>query len=886
MSLCVGERLGPYEILAAIGAGGMGEVYRAHDTKLKRDVALKVLPDAFAHDPERMARFQREAEVLASLNHPNIAAIYGVEDRALVMELVEGDSPKGPLSFDGTWHIASQIAAALEYAHDKGIVHRDLKPANIKITPEGVVKLLDFGLAKAFTNQREAPASAGVNSPTLTIAATEVGMILGTAAYMSPEQAKGKSVDKRADIWAFGVVLYELLTGDRLFSGEDVAETLAAVIHKQPDLTKTPREARRLLEECLQKDPKQRLRDIGDAKRLLGENAAAVAAASVSRLGRLPWIAAGMLAIAFMLALAGWYRATRPVEKPLMRMSVDLGPNAVAGVAVTTAISPDGTRIVFPMRSPDGKQQLGMRLLEQTQATLLPGSAGASDPFFSPDGQWIGFFADSKMKKISVLGGAPLTLCDAPLMRGASWGEDGNIIVALNGGGLSRVPAAGGTPQPLTQLERGELTHRWPQVLPGGTAVLFTSSHGNVTYFDATVEALSRKTGVRKTVVTSAYFGRYLPTNGSTGHLIYVHDGTLFAVPFDPDRLELRGTPAPILEDLAAVITLGAAQFDFSQTGTFVYRSGTVADQSWPVVWLDSSGKTQPLVTKPNGYTTPRFSPDGRLLALALGAGGAREFQIYDWQRGTMSRLVLTTEANFYPTWSPDGKYLAFRSATPTGSKIQWTRVDGSSEPVPLLETKGIALPYSFSPEGRLAYRDGGPETGLDLWTLPLDLRDPDHPKPGKPEPFLRTRFNETFAMFSPNGHWIAYQSDESGRNEVYVRPFPGPGEKWQVSTGGGTLPLWSRDGRELFFENPDNRIMVADCMVKASTFASGKPRLWSETPIRDIGGISNYGLAPDGKRFAVFPVPEPAAEEKGSLHVTFLLNFFDELRRKVPAGK
>jgi Tol biopolymer transport system component len=706
MPFSPGDKLGPYEILAPIGAGGMGEVYKARDTKLDREVAVKVLPAALAQDPERLTRFEREAKVLASLNHPNIAQIYGIEEsngvRALVMELVPGQTLKGPLPLETALNYAKQIADALEVAHEKAITHRDLKPGNIMVTPAGVVKVLDFGLA-AVGQPTGADDGNPTNSPTLTIAATQAGMIMGTAGYMSPEQAAGQTVDRRTDIWAFGVVLWEVLTGKRLFEGASISHILAAVLKDEPDFTQVPLKVRRLLQSCLQKDPKHRLQAIGDWRLLVDETSAQMTAPSTAPIGRLPWIAAGVLAVVAAVGLAGWYRATRPVEKPLMRLSVDLGPNAVEGAAVTTAISPDGTRIVFPMRGADGKQQLATRLLEQTQASLLPGTVGASDSFFSPDGQWIGFFADRKMKKISVLGGAPVTLCDAPSSRGASWGEDGTIVAALNSGeGLSRVPAAGGTPRPFTKLERGELTHRWPQVLPGGKAVLFTSSHANVTYTDATVEALSPQTGVRKTVVTGAYFGRYLPTNGSTGHLIYIHDGTLFAVPFDPDRLELRGAPAPVLEDVDAVINLGAAQFDFSRTGAFIYRNGKARDQGWPVVWLDSSGKTQPLVTKPNGYTSPRFSPDGRLLSLALGAGGAHEFQIFDWQRGTMSRLVLTTEANFYPTWSPDGKHLAFRATTSTGSVIRWTRADGSTEPVSLLETKDIALPYSFSPDGRL----------------------------------------------------------------------------------------------------------------------------------------------------------------------------------------
>jgi predicted Ser/Thr protein kinase len=485
MPLPVGDKLGHYEILAPIGAGGMGEVYRARDTKLKRDVALKVLPDSFANDPERMARFQREAEVLASLNHPNIAQIYGVEERALAMELVEGEAPKGPMPFDDAWKIASQIAAALEYAHDKGIIHRDLKPANIKVTPDGTVKLLDFGLAKAFTNQRE-PQTSAENSPTLTLAATEVGVILGTAAYMPPEQAKGKSVDKRADIWSFGVVFYELLTGERAFQGEDVSETLVSVMRDQPDLSKVPAKARKLIGRCLEKDPKKRLRDIGEAAFLLEEPQELGSVAPLrSRLGWLAWAVAGVSTLALIVSAVLLYNATRPAPlRPLMRLNVEIAPDtplALGGNAGNMlAVSPDGARLALTLRGADGKVRLYTRLMSQGQVTPLAGTDNASFPFFSPDNEWIGFFADGKLKKISVEGGAAVTLCDAPSLRGASWGDDGNIIAALsNTGGLSRIPSAGGTPVPVTKLNPGERSHRWPQVLPGSQAVLFTTQLGN-----------------------------------------------------------------------------------------------------------------------------------------------------------------------------------------------------------------------------------------------------------------------------------------------------------------------------------------------------------------------------------------------------------------------
>jgi serine/threonine-protein kinase len=478
--LAAGERLGPYEILAPIGAGGMGEVYRARDTKLKRDVALKVLPEVFARDPGRMARFQREAEVLASLNHPNIAHIYGVEERALVMELVEGESPKGPLPFDDAWKIALQIADALEYAHERGVIHRDLKPANVKVTPDGVVKLLDFGLAKAFSETPDAGSTDPENSPTITLGATVAGTVLGTAAYMSPEQAKGKKVDKRADIWSWGVVLYELLTGERLFKGSDTTDTLAQVLTKEPPLERVPQQARRLLSECLQKDPKQRLRDIGDARRLLAEET--VTAPSRSRLGFA--IAAAMTIIAAGLGWIAW-RATLPVERPLMQLSVELGPDAnlALGAGGSIALSSDGTLLALTVRGADGQPHLATRRIDQGQLNVLAGTEGAQGPFFSPDGRWIGFAVAGALKKISAQGGAAVPLWNAYGI-GGSWGDDGNIIAVLGiMGGLSRIPEAGGTARSIADIKPGETVgYRFPQVLPGSqTAVLCVrrANHGH-----------------------------------------------------------------------------------------------------------------------------------------------------------------------------------------------------------------------------------------------------------------------------------------------------------------------------------------------------------------------------------------------------------------------
>ena len=893
MTLAAGTKLGPYEILYAIGAGGMGEVYQAHDTKLGRDVAIKVLPEAFAHDPQRMSRFQREAKLLASLNHPNIATIHGLEEsngtHYLVMELVPGETLRervareGALPVDEALAIARQIAEALEAAHEKSIIHRDLKPANVKVTPEGKVKVLDFGLAKAFAG--EEAGSDPSNSPTLSQAATLPGVILGTPAYMSPEQAQGKQVDKRADIWAFGVVLYEMVTGRMPFRGQGVSETLAAVLKEEPLWDRVPAKVQGLVRGCLKKDPKQRLHDIADASLLLEETTQSPDRANPGlRHSRVLWVAA--LAVVAVVPVWIAWRATRPVDRPLMRFSADLGPEAVKGANITAAISPDGTRLAFVARGSAGKEQLATRLLDQAQAKVLSGTENAADPFFSPDGLWIGFFADGKMKKIPVHGGAVVTLCDAPGPGGASWGGDGSIIATLtlsNGSGLSRVAAAGGTPQAITKpREKGEVLHRWPQILPGGQDVLFTGNTVPAGYDDASIEVLSLRSGQWKVVQRGGYFGRYLPS----GHLLYLHQGTLFAVGFNLDRLEIRGTPVPLLEDVAGNAAYGGGQYDVARNGTLVYLSGKPSNAGWSIAWMDGTGKTQPLVAALGLYFFPRFSPDGKRLALAVGSFGNGDIQVYDWQRDTMTRLTFTQGIR-RPVWTPDGKHIAFSLQSPSTSSIRWIRADGAGEAQVLLEVKGPLGVSSFSPDGtRLALAEGGGDTGLDLWTLPLDVSDPEHPKPGKPELFLRTPFDEYDPVFSPDGRWIAYTSRESGPNEVYVRPFPGPGGKWQISTAGGAHAMWSHNGRELFYESADNHIMAATYTAKADSFAPDKPRSLSNTQIFEpVAFQSNLDLLPDGKRFAVIPRPEATSEQQGSVHVTVLLNFFDELRRKLAPG-
>ena len=832
MPISPGDKLGPYEILAPIGAGGMGEVYRARDTRLKRDVALKVLPGAFASEPDRLTRFQREAEVLASLNHPNIAAIYGIEHadgvHALAMEFVEGASPKGPLPFEEAWKICSQIAEALEYAHDKGVIHRDLKPANVMVTPDGVVKLLDFGLAKAMSAQREAsPTSAAVeNSPTLTMGATQAGVVLGTAAYMSPEQARGKNVDKRADVWAFGVVLYELLTGRRPFRGEDIGDILASVIKEEPDYAPVPVQAQRLVRRCLEKDPKKRLRDISAAPDLLAAEPAPAAAASgastLSRFRLAGWIAAaGVLAVTAAIAGYGWWRATRPVDKPLVRVSVDLGPEAVRGQIGTAILSPDGTRLVYVGSAPGGLTRLFTRRLDQAEATPLTGteSSSALQPFFSPDGHWIGFTVSGVLKKIAAEGGSPVTLGPAGIW-GASWGDDGNIILGSLTG-LRWVPEAGGMAQPFKHSGGVQVL---PDVLPGAKAVLFTTATGvsSTSMNDNDIAVMTLPDGEVKTLLHGGYAPHYLPTSGGTGHLVYVHEGTMFAVAFDPDRLEVRGTPVPVLEGVAAdpAALTGGGQFAVSKSGTLVYLSGKFSIAGQTMQWLDATGQTKPLVSQPGTYSAPRLSPDGQRLAYTAAGSKGTDVWVYDVGRGTPTQITFTGPGGRELAWAPDSKHLVFGD----GTALWWIRADGSGQPQKVLDQANNPRPGFFTADGRLVYAPSASGGLPDVWTLPIDLSDAEHPKPGKAEPFLADpQIVEVDPAFSPDGKFIAYASNESGPEEIYVRPFPGPGGKWKISTAGGKFPVFARAARELFFLGGDDRIWVADYTIQDGAFSAGQ---------------------------------------------------------------
>jgi serine/threonine-protein kinase len=877
MALSVGTRLGHYEVLAPLGAGGMGEVYRAKDTKLDREVAIKILPDALTQDRERLARFEREAKVLASLNHPHIAQIYAVEQTALVIEFVDGRPLKGPLPVETALHYSKQIADALGAAHEKRIIHRDLKPANVMITQAGEVKVLDFGLA-AVTTASDSTSGDAAASPTLTLSPSRPGIILGTPAYMAPEQARGEKVDKRADIWAFGCLLYEMLTGKSLFKGDTASDILAAVMREAPSLEAVPSYLRPALEKCLRKDPRRRWRDIGDAQMALEEaQVEDVLPRPARQRTALPWTLTSIMAAALSLVLLLlWPRAP---DRPLMRLQVDLGPDAfLSGPNSSTfAISPDGSGLVYGTTGADGQVRLAVRRLDQAQATVLAGTEGARTPFFSPDGQWIGFNAAGKLKKISTHGGAVTGLSDAPNFRGATWTEDGFIIAAPDTQGpLMRLSASGGVLKPLTQLDKatGESTHRWPQVLPGGKAVLFTSHTTTGNYEDAAIVAQSLVTGRRNVLWRGGSYGRYV----LSGHLLFAHAGTLFAVPMDVDRLKLTGDPSPVLESVASYPVTGAASFDFARNGLLVFQSGE-SSQREAMYWIRASGLPQLVSTFPGAFSL-RLSPDGRRIALSVSEGSSREVWIYDLERGTRTRLTFGGDGS-NPIWTLDGKNIVYVFR----NEIQSVRADGAGETTRLYASSGSPQLGSFSPDGKhLVFGIQAAGTGGDLWTMPVGVLPDGRLKAGPPEPFLKTPFNELDAEFSPDGNWIAYLSDETGRPEVYVRPFPGPGGRWQISDGGGSFPVWSRNAQELFYVAADH-LMVTSYRSDRASFTAEKPRVWAENFVHPYNFYRRFDLASDGRRVLQLK-PLSNEREKSASEATFLLNFFDEVRRRAPARR
>jgi serine/threonine protein kinase/Tol biopolymer transport system component len=881
----VGRQFGSYKIFSLLGAGGMGEVYQAHDTKLGRDVAIKVLPAAFVHDSERLSRFQREARMLASLNHPNIATIHGLEQsdgmHYLVMELALGQTlaeriSAGPLAVDETLRICGQITEALEAAHEKGVIHRDLKPANVNVTPEGRLKVLDFGLAKAFAGDGGLDLS---HAPTPTTMGTEEGRILGTPAYMSPEQARGKPVDKRTDIWAFGCVLYELLTGQQAFRGETLSDTLAAILERDVDWRRlpqpTPANIQLLLRRCLQKDATRRLRDIGEARIAIEETlsgAVEVGAVHVQKnwVRPLPLALAGFAAIAVIVLLIGFLmRATRPPARAITRLAVTLPPTDQLALGDRgIALSPDGSRLVFVASHGDSDYRLYLRSINRFEATPILGTEGASNPFFSPDGQSVGFSAEGKLKKVSLSGGAPLTLCSASAMRGATWNPDDTIIFAPStGSGLYRVSAGGGMPKPLTipDQKKGEVSHRWPEVLPGGKALLFTILAGA----DMRIGVLSLETGERRVLVEGGTYPRYFPS----GHLVYARAGGLQAVPFDLRRLAVTGPPVSVLEGIVMNPVNGWVQLGSSADGSLAYIPGVSGAGERTLLWVDRDGAAQALPAPPRGYWTPKLSPDGQRLSVGIDDSNPGLW-IYELARGTLTRLT-TSKLNPYQIWTPDGKRVTLRSALSNRFDLDWMPVDGSGVAERLITGEGLPIPGSWSPDGQvLAYSEQDPTTGWDIWVLKLE-------GDRKPRPFLQTPSNEDAALFSPDGRWLAYQSDESGRNEIYVSPFPDPGRKWQISTEGGTEPLWAPNGRELFYRNGSK--MMSAAVETKPTFAAAKPKLlfkgdYVEGP---FGFRPNYDVSPDNQRFLMVKAAE---QQQAASQINVVLNWFEELKRRVPA--
>ena len=892
------SRIAHYEVLAPIGAGGMGEVYRARDTRLGREVALKVLPDTFAADRDRLARFEREAKALASLNHPNIAHVYGFDVardvspavHVLVMELVEGEDlsqrlKRGAVPVDDALPIARQIAEALEAAHDHGIIHRDLKPANIKVTPDGSVKVLDFGLAKAIDSPESSNAVIH-ESPTITTPAmTMRGVILGTAAYMSPEQAKGKPVDRRADIWAFGCVLYEMLSGQRAFTGDDVSETLASVLKDQPVWgplpAETPVNVRRLLERCLQKDPRKRLPHIGVARMELDEPRE-VEPAPVGARRATPWIAlASLLAVVLAIVVTRWVPwRSEPSQSSLpVHMSIDLGADASLRntTGPSAVLSPDGRMLAFAAVSDQAR--LYVRSLDRLEATQLAGTEGASDPFFSPNGQWIAFFAGGKLKKVAVNGGAPVALADISRPHGGSWGDDDRIVFMPSPlpGPLRRVPAAGGPIESLPPTSDPALrVQRWPQVLPGAKAVLFTAHPMLNGLSDGRLAVQTVPGGAIKIVHRGGYYGRYLPS----GHLVFVNAGTLFAVRFDLDRLETIGTPTPVLSNIVGNPDNGGAQFAFANDGSLVAMMGKELSTAQPISWIDAEGGTKPLLAKPTDWANINVSPDGNRVAVNV-RDSLTDVWVQDTTRETLFRLPASTASKDYPVWSADGRRITFSSSESGNSinNLYWQPADGSAPMQRLTTSPNPQRAGSWHPDGRvLAFHEINRKTSNDIWILPMEGDEQSGWKPGTPTPFVTDAAAQVDPVFSPDGKWIAYWSLESGA-EVFVRPYPGPGGKWQISSGGGQFPAWSRTRSELFFVSMSGQVMVASYRVIGDEFRAERPRLWSNVRLMERGaGQRFWALHPDGAHIAGVLRPPDLDEKRDKL--LLVLNFFDELRR------
>jgi serine/threonine-protein kinase len=856
------------------------------------------------------------------------------------MELVEGEDlsahiARGPIAWAEALPIAKQIADALEAAHEQGIIHRDLKPANIKVRADGTVKVLDFGLAKALGPEGASGTADAMNSPTLTARATQVGVILGTAAYMAPEQARGRAVDKRADIWAFGVVLYEMLTGRRAFDGDDISITLANVLKDDVSWQALPADLpvplRRLLRRCLEKDPRRRLSAIGDARLELdealspvdrdgsgaaGEASVHAPAAVVIPVWRsaLPWAIACAFGVALVSGLVVWapWRATPAPAPRHLLANIGVDASLVTDRGAAAILSPDGTTLAFSARQ-DSQSRLFLRKLDRLQATPLAGTEGAVYPFFSPNGLWVGFFAGTKLKKVSIAGGAPIALCDVVSGRGGTWTEDDLIIFSPAGAdnaALLQVPATGGQPMPFGTLGKGAVTQRWPQALPGGKAIVYTE-HSSLLGFEtanivvATVPAdTSAKAGPAKVVVPSAYYGRYVPSGLTSpnrreregGHLLYVQQGTLFAVPFDPIRLETVGPAAPAIQGFASSTNSGGAQVDVSAEGTLAYVPGGVTSNLAVTAmdWITRDGQTSVLRATKSLWANPRFSPDGQKVAMNISDGQQNDIWVYDWARDTLTQLTFDAAADTNPLWTLDGKRIVFtsnRSGPGSGRNLYWVSADGTGEVTRLTDSPTNQFPSSWHPSGRfLAFTENHAGTGWDVMILPMEGDATKGWTAGTPTLFVGTPAVESDAAFSPDGRFVAYSSAP----DVYVRPFPGPGGPWRVSTNGGRHPRWSASTRELRFVAPGSvassgaaltQVWFAPFSVAGDAFVPGKPQLWSPTNIVWIGADSQYDLHPDGRRVAA-AVDVSQTQTTVQDHVVVMSHFFNYLRTIAPVKK
>jgi eukaryotic-like serine/threonine-protein kinase len=899
VAILPGRRLGPYEILSSVGAGGMGEVYRARDTRLDRIVAIKVLPAHLADRSELRERFEREAKTIASLNHPHICTLFDIGQQDgidyLVMEYLEGETlahrlQKGALPLVQVLQYAIEIADALDKAHRKGVTHRDLKPGNIMLTKTGT-KLLDFGLAKL--KQEVAPAHVQRSElPTADDPLTAQGTIVGTLQYMAPEQLEGKEVDARTDIFAFGAVLYEMATHKRAFEGNSQASLIVAILERDPPPMSslqpmTPPVLDRVVKKCLAKEPEKRWQaasDVCDELKWIAEGGSQIALAPTAAIRGIPALSRRasilglgvLLLVAAVASLATWNLKPSP-SQPITRTVINLPlGQQLAGLdsGPAIALSPDGTQLVYVARQ-GVVQQLYLRAMDSLEAKPIPGSEGAAIPFFSPDGQWVGFFSGEKLKKVSVNGGAALDLSDvgaAPSGAGASWGSQGIIAFAgVNASPLKQVQEVGGAPQPLTRLENGDVSQRWPEFLPGGGAVLFTAGRSGITFSNGQVAVQSFRAGERRNLVQVGTNPRYAPS----GHLVYAQSGNLMAMSFDPQRLTVTGAATPVVEGVLQSPTTGAAQYSISATGSLVYLPGGVQATQSRLLWVSRNGAEQPLGAPARPYRFPRLSPDGRRVAVSIIEQESQTW-LYDLSRDTLSRFTFEGSQNYTPVWTPDGKRIAFESNNSGPLNIFWQLADGSGGIERLTTSQYINAPASWSSQGQLlAFDEINPTTGQNIRVLRMS----DH----KLLPFHRTGSNENEPRFSADGRWLAYISDESGRYEVYVQPYPGPGGKWQISTQGGTEPVWNPNGRELFYRSGDK--MMAVEVTTQPGFAASTPRMLFEgryefPPVP----LHNFDVSPDGQRFLMLKPSEQAMAAPTQINV--VLNWFEELKQKVPTGK